>query len=66
MGTTGMAFPDAVVPPPVELRICPPPAGCVFSSSSPKNPIATYIFHRKRVKNRAKKTREQDRIERKE
>ena len=42
------------------------PAGCVFSSSSPKNPIATYIFHRKRVKNRAKKTREQDRIERKE
>ena len=66
MGTTGMAFPDAVVPSPVELRVCPPPAGCVFSSSSPKNPIATYIFHRKRVKNRAKKTREHDRIEKEE
>ena len=36
-------FPDAVVPPPVDSGLSSS-AGCVFSSSSPKNPIATYIF----------------------
>jgi len=62
MGTIGMTFPEGEVVPPLVWV----PTGCVFSSSSPNDPIAACVVCHRRVKNRAKKTRERARIESKE